>query len=551
MQIVSKTLVVALLTGTASLALAFGAQAAGKYTSDGTSAAQSTNAGNDARIQALESQIQDLSSQVQDLKRSTADQYTDVQNQQAAAVKATIVNGRPTISSADGDFSASIRSLVQYDWGYYSQSAAAASLPASYGPDLSSGANFRRVYLGIQGKLFGDWSYNFNYDFGGSGGTETPGHIQSVYLQYDGLAPWAFRVGAYPPPANIEDGPGSADTIFLERNSPSNLQRGLAGGDGRDAVTILYAGDRLFGALSYTGAKVQDSAVFDEQQAVVGRVSDLIVSGPNARLLVGVNGTYVIKLPDAVASGGAVQATTPGATALNSVTLSDPPEITVDSNGIKLANTGSLPANHVTQWGVETAGNYRNFYGQAGYYAFEVDRAPVAYKTYTSSSASATSIVRPSNDYFSAWYVQASWILTGESKGYNAANGAFTPPKPAQPFTLINRGWGAWELAARYSDLNLNDHAFDPTNVVTNWTGASTRTYTYTNTVRGGDQRIATVGLNWYPNNAVRFALDYQWIDVSRLQTPAAVTTTGTPALPTVNGGQTVQTIAFRAQVSF
>ena len=95
--------------------------------------------------------------------------------------------------------------------------------------------------------MFGDWSYNFNYDFGGSGGTETPGHIQSVYLQYDGLAPWAFRVGAYPPPANIEDGTGSADTIFLERNSPSNLQRGLAGGDGRDAVTILYAGDRLFG----------------------------------------------------------------------------------------------------------------------------------------------------------------------------------------------------------------------------------------------------------------------------------------------------------------
>ena len=88
-------------------------------------------------------------------------------------------------------------------------------------------------------------------------------------------------------------------------------------------------------------------------------------------------------------------------------------------------------------------------------------------------------------------------------------------------------------------------------NVITNWTGAFTRTYTYYNTVRGGDQKIATVGLNWYPNNALRFALDYQWIDVSRLQTPAAVTTTGTPTLPTVNGGQTVQTIALRAQVSF
>jgi len=549
MKLVSKKFAVVLLAGTTSLALASAVQASGKHNSDGTPAAQSTDS--DAKIQALESEIQDLSTQVQDLKRSTGDEYTDVQNQQATAVKVTIANGRPTISSADGNFTAVIRALAQYDYAYYSQTAAGAALPAAYGPDLSSGSNFRRVYLGIQGKLFGDWSYNFNYDFGGSGGTETPGHVQSVYLEYDGLVPWAFRVGAYPPPANIEDGTSSGDTIFLERNSPSNLQRGLAGGDGRDAVTVLYAGDRLYGALSYTGAKVQDSAVFDEQQALLGRVSDLVYQDADTRLLIGANGTYIFKLPDAVAAGGAVLAKTPGATALNSVTLSDPPELTVDSNGIKLANTGSLPASHVSQWGVEAAGNYQNVYGQVGYYGFQVDRAPVAYKTFTGSSTSATSVVQPRNNSFSAWYVQASWILTGESKGYNTANGAFTPPKPAKPFSLSNGDWGAWELAARYSDLNLNSHATDGANVITNWTGASTRTYTYYNTVRGGDQRIATVGLNWYPNNTIRFALEYQWIDVNRLQAPAAVTTTGTPVLPAVSGGQTIQAVALRAQVAF
>ncbi len=538
MNFPSKSFAATLLIGTTSFGFSSGA------------AAQNVSSDNIAKIQALEVEISDLSAQVQDLKRSTADQYRDVQNQQAAAVKVSIANGRPTISSADGNFTAAIRALAQYDTAHYFQSAAASSLPAAYGPDLSSGSNFRRLYFGIQGTLFGDWSYNFNYDFGGSGGTETPGHIQSVYLQYDGLAPWAFRVGAYPPPANIEDGTSSGDTIFLERNSPSNLQRGLAGGDGRDAVTVLYTGDRLFGALSYTGGKVQDSPVFDEQQAVLGRISDLIYSDSDAHLVVGANGTYIIKLPDAVARGGTVLATTPGAPARNSVTFSDPPEITVDSNGIKLANTGALPANHLTQWGVETAGNYHNLYGQAGYYAFAIDRAPVAYKTYTSSIASATSIVQPNNNHFNAWYVQASWVLTGESKRYNAANGAFTPPKPAQPFSLKNGGWGAWELAARYSDLNLNDHINDEASVVTNWTGAAAKTYTYYDTVRGGDQRIATVGLNWYPNNTVRFALDYQWINVSRLQTPAAVTTTSTPALPALNGGQTVQTIALRAQVS-
>ena len=562
MKIVSRTFAAALLAGTASLALGTAAQAAGKHASDGTSAEQNATGGNSAKIEQLESEIQDLSGQVQDLKRSTSNQYTDVQNQQASLVKVSLANGRPTLTSADGNFTAVIRALAQADWGYYSQSAAATSLPTAYGPDLSSGANFRRVYLGIQGKLFGDWSYNFNYDFGGSGGTETPGHIQSVYLEYDGLAPWALRVGAYPPPANIEDGTSSGDTIFLERNAPSDLQRNIAGGDGRDAVTILYAGDSVFGAASFTGNKIQDGAKalaaagataapnYDEQLAVLGRLSYLPVSTADAHWLIGVNGTYVIKPPDAVPNGAATLATTPGATALNSVTLSDPPELTVDSNGTLLATTGSLPANHISQWGVETAGNIQNFYAQAGYYAFEIDRAPVAYKIYSSSTASATTAIQPSNDNFSAWYAQASWVLTGESRGYSSATGAFTPPKPAQPFSFAHGGWGAWELAVRYSDLNLNDHTNDTGSVVTNWTGPSTRTYTYYNTVRGGDQRIATLGLNWYPNNALRFALDYQWIDVSRLQSPAAVTTSGTPALPTVNGGQTVQTIAIRAQVS-
>lgn len=549
----AKALTAALLAGVSLLSLS-GPALAGKAkpTSNATSApvtAAPAPSAADEKIKALEDQVQGLQDQIIDLKRSTGDQYTDITNQQNALVKVTLANGRPTFTTADGQFSAAIRALVQYDYAYYSQQAGAKTLPAAFGPDLSSGSNFRRVYLGLQGKLFGDWSYNLNFDFGGSGGTETPGHIQSVYLQYDGLAPWAFRVGAYPPPANIEDGTSSPDTIFLERNSPSNLQRGLAGGDGRDALTVLYAGDTLYGAVSYTGGKVQDSAVFDEQQAFLGRLSYLAYSDLNTHLLVGVNATHIFKLPDAVPGGTATLSTTPGATALSTITLADPPELTVDSGGIKLASTGSLPANHVTQWGVEAAGNYANLYAQAGYYDFEVDRAVTAYKTFTSATTSATTLFQPSNNSFSGWYVQAAWTLTGEERTYNPANGAFSPPKPK--VSVGHGGWGAWELAARFSDLNLNSHQFDSTALITNWTGAATQTYTFANTVRGGDQRIFTAGVNWYASSAIRFAFDYQWIDVNRLQSPAAVTiSSGTPTLPVVNGGQTVQALAFRAQFS-
>ncbi len=538
----------------------------------------------DPRVGQLEQQLQDVERQlaeikanqaandtsaaVVDLKRSTSDQYLDLNKTVSALPRSSVDNGRLQITSSDGRFSAALRALIQFDTGYYSQEHSANLLPAAYGNDFSSGSNFRRVYLNLQGRVFGDWSYNMNFDFGGSGGTETPGHIQSVYLEYDGAAPWAFRIGAYPPPSNLEDSTASGDTIFLERNSPSDLQRNIAGGDGRDAVSVIYATPTVYGALSFTGDKIQTGAkalaaagataapTFDEQEAAVGRLSWLPISEEHAHWLIGVNGSYVFKLPDSVANGLANLSSTPGATALNSFSFSDPPEFTFDSNGYALASTGSLNANHVSQWGVETAGNWHSLYGQAGYYGFEIDRSGVAYATTTG-----TQIVQPNADHFSGWYVQGTWLLTGEERLYNPGTGAFTPPQVPNPLNFEKGTWGALELAARYSDLDLNDHVNDTANVViANAAGApaGTHTYDFYNTVRGGDQRVLTLGLNWYPNTVVRFALNYELIQNSKLQSgtsPNALTgvtlaTTGAATPPTVNGGQNLSAVAIRAQLA-
>ncbi len=535
----------------------------------------------DSRIQELENQIQALSKQVQELKDSARQQedavkaqqesvklqQAEVQTQQAefkkqqsAAAKPSIANGRLSVSSADGNFSAAIRTLLQVDAGTYLQQGSAVTLPAAYGPDLSSGANLRRVFLGLQGKVFGDWSYYFLYDFGGPS-TETQGHILYAYLEYDGLAPWAVRVGAYTPPLNLEDQTSSADLMFLERNSPSNIQRNIAGAEGRDAISVIYAGERMFGALSFTGNKVQDGSKalapagatatsnYDEQLAVVGRLSYLPISSDDAHWIVGVNGLHVFKLPDLVPNGAATLATTPGAPAKSSYALGDLPEISIDSNGIQLITTGALPADHVTSWGVETAANYRNFYGQAGYYAYDINRSPMAYNVYSAPGVYAPTIVQPGNNAFSGWYVQGSWILTGESRIYSPATASFTTPKVAKPFSLKDGGWGAFEVVARYSDVDLNDRANDSSMVITNWTPTS-RSYTYYNTVRGGEQRIFSFGINWYLNAVVRTSLAYLYIDVSRLQAPGTVTTSGTPTLPMLNAGQRLSTVALRTQLS-
>ena len=74
--------------------------------------AAAADAETDAKIKALEEQVQALSTQIQDLKVGTASKYAETQKQ-ITAVAPTLTNGRPTLTSADGAFSASLRSLVR------------------------------------------------------------------------------------------------------------------------------------------------------------------------------------------------------------------------------------------------------------------------------------------------------------------------------------------------------------------------------------------------------------------------------------------------------
>ena len=178
--------------------------------------------------------------------------------------------------------------------------------------------------------------------------------------------------------------------------------------------------------------------------------------------------------------------------------LRERPELNVDANGIRLIDTGNIDADHGWEWGVEAAGNYHNFYGQGGYFGFEAMRRDLG------------NPLGLSDPDFNGWYLQGSWVLTGEVKKYKPDTGSWGVPKPNEPFSLDKPGIGAWELAARYSDLDLNYHAGQDGLAIP------------VDGIRGGDQRIWSAGINWYPNQVIRFMLDYQHVDVSRLNTAGA-----------------------------
>ena len=459
----------------------------------------------ETRLQQQDQKIEDLKTQVvaQDNRERLATQEQPV---------ASVSNGRLSITSADGRFSAALRLTAQYDVGYYMQSAAARGLPAANGPDLSSGGNFRRAQLGLQGKLFGDWSYYVNIDYGSGGttGTETPGHIQQAYIEYDGFAPFAFRIGAHPPSTGMDDTYASTDQLLLERSAPTDLARNMAGGDGRDSIEALYLGDRLFASLAFTGDKVQATGVFDEQQAVVGRVAYTPYTDNDWRWALSVASTDVFRPGDTNATAASTRP----------LTLSNPPELIVDDQSTKLVSVADANVTDAWNWNVESGVTYDNFLAQAGYFKYGIDQRGL------------TSL---RGQGFDGWYAEVSWVLTGESRGWSTANGAFTNPRPRVNFSPNGHGWGAWELAARYSDLDLNDNQ------------GVLGTALPAGGVRGGEQRISTLGLNWYPNSVLKFTLQAQNVQISRLNGATAAP----PILANGSLGQNFNTLALRSQIAF
>jgi len=375
----------------------------------------------------------------------------------------SLANGRPTLTSDDGTFSVQFRALLQFDAANYNASGS--------GPDLESGQNLRRLYLGIQGNAFGDLRYVLTGDFGSSNGKTNTGRIQSAYLEYQGLAPFALRAGVYPTPVGLEDSTSASDTPFLERTAPSDVLRKMAGGDGREGVSLLYTAERLYAALSYTAESINEQGIATGQQAIVARFAQVAYASADVHLIMAAETTYLFQAAEPLGSGGQQR-----------ISFFASPEVAVDRNGTNLVSTGSLAAGRAHAWGVEAGAAWHNLFAQGGYFAY-IARDRIA----------------PLPDaHFTGWYLEGSWVLTGEAREYLTASGTFAAPKPARSIASAN-GWGAWELAARYSDLNLND--------APGLAGSPAP-----KGVRGGEQRAWTVGVNWYPNAFLRFTLDYQHI---------------------------------------
>lgn len=96
-------------------------------------------------------------------------------------------------------------------------------------------------------------------------------------------------------------------------------------------------------------------------------------------------------------------------------------------------------------------------------------------------------------EHFWGWYASASYFLTGEHRNYKTSNGSFDRVRPAHNLFSSDGGFGAIELAARYSMFDLNEDQ-----------------------IKGGRMDNVSVGINWYWNPNMRVMLNYVYSQIRR-----------------------------------
>lgn len=155
-----------------------------------------------------------------------------------------------------------------------------------------------------------------------------------------------------------------------------------------------------------------------------------------------------------------------------------------------VADTGRFLANDFHFFHTELAANFGSAHVQTEYMATLVDQ-----------------IVGPQVFYHGA-YVQTGYFLTGESCGYNKQTGSLDfNVKPFREFFALGRdqwfcGFGAWEVAARYSYVNLASDAILPANQLSSLAGPPP-------SPNPGIVNNTALALNWWWNQYTRVQFNY------------------------------------------
>lgn len=294
------------------------------------------------------------------------------------------------------------------------------------------GSELRRGRVYVRGNLSGAWDYRIQAELSG----EEP-ELRDGYLRYTGAGNNRVTIGNFKQFSSLENLTSSNNMTFTERAMANILVIDRRMGVGYQRWSNHYT----LGASVYTH-EANNNVRGD---GFGGRLVYRPLLQGGTILHLGINAARESDGDD-------------------SMRLRARPESHQDSH--RLVDTGAISdVDHFDRFGLEAAYVRDRFSAQAEYNRQDISRN-----------------MGP-DLAFPGYYLYASYFLTNDSRPYSNASGAFATLTPSSPR-------GAWEVAARFSSLDLSDRS-----------------------VLGGQADTVTLGINYYLNRNVRFTANYIMAD--------------------------------------
>lgn len=359
-------------------------------------------------------------------------------------------------ATEDGQFSFEIGGRLMWDYdsfdGMYNNSTPVAS---KFG-DTASDSELRRGRVYVAGTVYRDWSYKFQMEFAEDGTSD----LEDAWIKY-GALPVDITVGRFKKPFGLEELTSSKYITTIERSEIWGI---VEAGRGDLNLQISQGSSNYSWAVGVYETDNEDEAG-DADFGYGGRVTFAPIATKTNVLHFGAgyyNSNYSESNAGNFRSRFAVH------------------------EADRTTLVASQDYEDQDQFGLEVA-------FMAGPFSVQSEYIVANYDGDTDLGA---------NDVeYNGFYVQGTWTITGESRGYKAKSGKFDKIKPQTP-------GGAWELVAKFETGE-----FDIDNV---------------NVEPAYD--IMTLGVNWYANKNVRVSLNYLKAEVDDGVVNPGGSFTATPA---------------------
>jgi phosphate-selective porin OprO/OprP len=366
---------------------------------------------------------------------------------------------------------------------------------ASLPNELNSGMNIRRARLGAEGTFMKIMDYKFEYDFSRGNGSVASG-ITDAYVRLNQNNAMSYKLGSFKEPFSLEEAASNRYLTFIERHmavnafvdNPNTYKTGLGANyaiprwqTGWAFMTEpVGAWSAASTSVNANGNQSRNNGSGDSGWEAIGRISGRPWMIDDTRFIhVGASAGHT-NVNNQYKSDGTFQGAG-GTGGGGGMAFFAFPGTNVDRTNV--LNTGNLThgnagaANQVRidsydRYAAELWINHGSWSAQGEYLRTNINGLGYG------------------GEHLTGAYGFLSYFLTGESKAYHVRNGAANRIRPRQAFGWSkNSGWGAWEVAAGYDYIDMNNGI-----------------------IKGGKMDMARIGLNWYPHSNVKWQANIQHV---------------------------------------